>query len=137
MKKTSNYLFVYGTLLDAGNKFAAYLTNNCSFYTKGKLKGRLYDIGEYPGAVADSNSPDYVYGSIVSINNPITVLKQLDDYEGFGADQQQPNLFIREIKAIETEGGFIDCWVYLYNLPVKRLVLIESGDYLKYKDSDQ
>ncbi|SDT09783.1 Uncharacterized conserved protein YtfP, gamma-glutamylcyclotransferase (GGCT)/AIG2-like family [Mucilaginibacter mallensis] len=132
MKQTGNYLFVYGTLLNAGNSFATYLTNNCNFYGKGKLKGRLYDIGEYPGAVADSNSRSYIYGDIVLIHNP-TVLKQLDDYEGFGDDQQQPNLFIREMMEIETAEGSIDCWVYLYNLPVEGLVLIESGDYLKYR----
>ena len=133
MTQTRNYLFVYGTLLDTGNEFAAYLNNNCSFYTKGKFKGRLYDIGEYPGAVADHDSPGYVYGSIVSIRNPTTVLNQLDDYEGFGDDQQQPDLFIRELMAIETDEGLTDCWIYLYNLPVEGLVLIESGDYLQYK----
>lgn len=133
MEQTGNYLFVYGTLLDKGNEFAAYLNNNCSFYAKGKFKGRLYDIGEYPGAVADGNSPDYVYGSIVLIHNTTTVLKQLDDYEGFGDDQVQPNLFIRELMAVETDERSIDCWIYLYNLPVEGLVLIESGDYLQYK----
>jgi len=133
MEQTSNYLFVYGTLLDADNEFAIYLNNNCSFYAKGKFKGRLYDIDEYPGAIADRNSTTYVYGSIFLIHNPIPVLKQLDVYEGFGDDQQQPNLFIRELMAIETVDSYIDCWVYLYNLPVEELVLIESGDYLKYK----
>ena len=137
MEQTGSYLFVYGTLLDTGNEFAAYLNNNCSIHTKGKFKGRLYDIGEYPGAVAGNNSNGYVYGNIVLIHNPITVFKQLDDYEGFGNDQQQPNLFIRELMEIETAEDIIDCWVYLYNLPVKELVLIESGDYLEYKDLGQ
>jgi gamma-glutamylcyclotransferase (GGCT)/AIG2-like uncharacterized protein YtfP len=133
MEQASNYLFVYGTLLDSDNEFAAYLNNNCSFYAKGRFKGQLYDIGEYPGAVADSNSTHYIYGSVVLIHNPIPVLKQLDDYEGFGDNQEQPNLFVRELMQIETAEGFINCWVYLYNLPVDTLVLIESGDYLKYK----
>jgi gamma-glutamylcyclotransferase (GGCT)/AIG2-like uncharacterized protein YtfP len=133
MKQKGNYLFVYGTLLDESNEFAAYLRNNCSFCTKGKFKGRLYDIGEYPGAIADSNSTNYVYGTIVLIDNPTKVLKQLDDYEGFGDAQQQPNLFIREMLDIETDKGLVNCWVYLYNLTVDALKLIESGDYLKYK----
>jgi len=133
MEQASNYLFVYGTLLDADNEFAAYLNNNCSFYAKGKFKGWLYDIGEYPGAIADNNITSYVYGSVVLIHNPITVLKQLDDYEGFGDNQEQTNLFVRELMQIETAESFINCWVYLYNLPVDTLVLIESGDYLKYK----
>jgi gamma-glutamylcyclotransferase (GGCT)/AIG2-like uncharacterized protein YtfP len=134
MKETTNYLFVYGTLLDKRNKFSFYLNKNCRFYNNGRFKGRLYDIGEYPGAIADSNSTGYIYGSIVLINSPVKVLKQLDDYEGFSDDQQQPNLFIREILEVETENGAINCWVYLYNLPVYGLRIIESGDYLKYKN---
>jgi len=30
MEQTCNYLFVYGTLLDADNEFARYLNNNCT-----------------------------------------------------------------------------------------------------------
>jgi len=60
-------------------------------------------------------------------------LKYIDDYEGFGEDQEQPNLFIREMAQVETDIGRIDCWVYLYNLPVEGFRGIESGDYTVYK----
>jgi len=46
MKENNNYLFVYGTLLDESNEFAIYLKQNCSYYSKGKFRGRLYDLGE-------------------------------------------------------------------------------------------
>jgi gamma-glutamylcyclotransferase (GGCT)/AIG2-like uncharacterized protein YtfP len=133
MKETSNYLFVYGTLLDKRNEFSLYLNKHCRFYNNGRFKGRLYDIGEYPGAIANNNYPGYIYGSVVLINNLVKVLKQLDNYEGFGDNQQQPNLFVRELIEVETDKGFIKCWVYLYNLPLDGLRLIESGDYLEYK----
>ena len=120
-------------MLEKNNEFATYLNKNCSFYSYGKFKGRLYDIGEYPGAIADNNYTGYIYGTIVSIHNPARVLQQLDDYEGFGDDQQQPNLYVRELMAVETDKDLIKCWVYLYNLSVNGLKLIESGDYLKYK----
>ncbi len=123
-------LFVYGTLLDKQNEFGAYLNNNCSFYADGKFAGRLYGIGEYPGAITDTGASHYVYGKIFLVNNIDEVLKRLDDYEGFGPEQQQPNLFIRKLIAIETTNNMIDCWVYLYNLPVTGLRLIESGRYL-------
>jgi gamma-glutamylcyclotransferase (GGCT)/AIG2-like uncharacterized protein YtfP len=127
---TNNYLFVYGTLLDDDNEFGRYLEHNCSFYAKGRFKGRLYDIGEYPGAVAD-DSNGYVYGSIYIMNNAIETLKFLDDYEGFGEDQEQPNLFVREVIEVETNKGLINCEAYLYNLSVDGLRVIESGDYRK------
>jgi gamma-glutamylcyclotransferase (GGCT)/AIG2-like uncharacterized protein YtfP len=133
MIEKSNYLFVYGTLLDESNEFAIYLKQNCKFYDKGKLKGILYDLGEYPGAIADENYPDYVYGSIFKLNNTSEALKYLDDYEGFGEDQELPNLFIRAMVSVETGSGQMDCWVYLYNLPVAGFRLIESGDYVSYK----
>ena len=133
MEETGNYLFVYGTLLDESNEFAIYLKENCSFYRKGRFRGRLYDLGEYPGAIADENYPGYVYGSILGLKNTAEALQYLDDYEGFGEDQEWPNLFIREMAEVETDGGRIGCWVYLYNLPVEGFRVIELGDYLEYR----
>jgi len=130
---TNNYLFVYGTLLDADNEFGSYLKNNCSFYGDGRFKSKLYDVGEYPGAVADSESLSYVYGSIYLMNDAMEALTLLDDHEGFGEDQQQPNLFIRRVVEVESDNKTIDCWCYLYNLPVDNLAIISSGDYLKFK----
>jgi gamma-glutamylcyclotransferase (GGCT)/AIG2-like uncharacterized protein YtfP len=130
LKEAPSWLFVYGTLLDKQNEFGAYLNAKCSFYAEGRFKGRLYDIGEYPGAVSDANGSYYVYGKVFLINDPDNVLKQLDHYEGFGADQAQPNLFIREFIVIETDNEPVECWVYLYNLPIEGLRLIKSGKYL-------
>ena len=134
MEQTVDYLFVYGTLLDEDNEFAKHLKDNCTFHDDGRFKGRLYDIGEYPGAIADSNYHSYVYGSIFTINNITKVLKYIDDYEGYGDEQDQPNLFIRQLMGIEATNGIINCWVYLYNLPVDGFKLIESGNYLTYKN---
>ena len=131
----NNYLFVYGTLLNAGNEFAIYLKNNCSFYAKAKLKGRLYDIGEYPGVIADDQYAGYVYGSIFMMGDVVSTLKHLDYYEGFGSEQERPNLFVRGLVGIDSDKGIISCWCYLYNLPVDGLKLIESGDYSKYKNN--
>jgi gamma-glutamylcyclotransferase (GGCT)/AIG2-like uncharacterized protein YtfP len=133
MKENSNYLFVYGTLLDESNEFAIYLKQNCSYYSKGRFRGRLYDLGEYPGAIADENYPAFVYGSIFKLKNAIEALKYLDDYESFGEDQEQPNLFFREMAKVETDNGRINCWVYLYNLPIEGFRVIESGNYAEYR----
>ena len=123
------YLFVYGTLLDKQNEFGAYLNDNCTFYTNGKMPGKLYDLGEYPGAVLTSEENRYVYGKIYQLNNLEKTLEILDDYEGFGLEQEQPNLFMRELTDIETSPGKIVCWVYLYNLPVDGFIQVESGIY--------
>jgi gamma-glutamylcyclotransferase (GGCT)/AIG2-like uncharacterized protein YtfP len=132
MDERPDYLFVYGSLLNDDNEFAVYLKQNCTFYNKGKFEGKLYNIGLYPGAIAYTGYGQYVYGSIFLVDNPKITFAVLDEYEGFGADEPYPNEFIRQLIKIEIENGKkIDCWVYLYNLPVEEFPLIASGNYLK------
>jgi gamma-glutamylcyclotransferase (GGCT)/AIG2-like uncharacterized protein YtfP len=124
-------LFVYGTLLNSDNEFAAYLSSNSTLFSTGRFKGKLYDIGDFPGAIAD-NTDQYVMGSICKLNHPEQVLKTLDVYEGYGPGQPQPYLFTRELLPIETPNGTVNCWIYLYNLSVEGRVLISSGNYPDY-----
>lgn len=132
MDKNDSYLFVYGSLLDDSNEFAVYLKQNCTFYNKGKFEGKLYDMGLYPGAIVSAGSGEYVFGSIFFVNDPRFAFKVLDDYEGFGPYQSYPNLFTRQLVSIKTADSNVDCWTYLYNLPVIGLPQIISGDYLAY-----
>jgi gamma-glutamylcyclotransferase (GGCT)/AIG2-like uncharacterized protein YtfP len=129
MSRRCPYLFVYGTLLDKQNEFGAYLNDNCTFYADGKMPGKLYDLGEYPGAILTREENKFVHGKIYQLNNPEKVFKILDDYEGFGPKQEQPNLFVRELIDVEISPGKIVCWVYLYNLSIGGFRLIDSGVY--------
>jgi len=129
MKHSCPYLFVYGTLLDKQNEFGAYLNDNCTFYADGRMPGKLFDLGEYPGAIFTREENRFVHGKIYRLNNPPKKLEVLDDYEGYGPGQAQPNLFVRELTDIEISTGKIACWVYLYNLPVEGCRLIDSGVY--------
>lgn len=130
---TPQYLFIYGTLLQAGNEFASYLQKNTSLYSKGKFEGSLYDIGDFPGAVAHASGKLFIYGSVVLLND-VAVLKNIDVYEGYGPKQPKPYLYIRKRIIAETDKGSVKCWVYLYNLPVTGLHQIISGDYISYKN---
>ena len=130
MNEVSHYLFVYGTLLDDSNPYGAFLKDNSRFCQEGRFRGALYNIGNYPGAVFLPASETFVHGSIFLIDDPKTILKELDDYEGFGEDFAEPNEFIRELIEVETENSAIHCWVYLYNQPVDGFPVIESGRYL-------
>ena len=127
----NDLLFVYGSLLDDNNEFGNYLMHNASFVGPALFKGRLYDCGEYPGAVVDNNGYN-TKGSIYQLRDATTTLTILDDYEGFGAEHEQPNLFIRKTITVTTDIKTVECWIYLYNLPVEGLTEITSGDYLAY-----
>jgi len=133
MKSICPHLFVYGTLLHGDNSYGDYLQQNCTLLKTGKFRGKLYDMGEYPGAILNENENDnqYVYGSIYLMDEPEKLLAFIDDYEGFGENQEQPNLFLRQLTSIETNTGTMECWVYLYNLSVTNLPQIPSGRYLK------
>ena len=71
MSKTNPHLFVYGTLLQKSNQYGAYLQKHCTFLQQGKFNGRLYDAGEYPGAVISANTGEFVFGSIYLMDIPV------------------------------------------------------------------
>ena len=129
---TSSYLFVYGTLLSEGNEFAVFLMENSIFYGNGKFKGKLFDIGEYPGAISRPGCEYYVYGQVFMMYKPETILRRLDDYEGFGKDQPEPNEFVRQLIEVETDDQPLKCWIYIYDLPIDGLWQIRQGNYLEY-----
>ena len=127
----NDLLFVYGSLLDGDNEFGNYLTHNANFVATAIFKGRMYDCGEYPGALEDINGYD-IKGSVYQLKDPITCLAILDDYEGFGIEQEQPNLFVRKLISVTCNNKNVECWIYLYNLPLEDLTEIKSGDYIQY-----
>lgn len=126
----THLLFVYGTLLQKDNQFGVYLKKHCIFLSSGKIKGRLYDIGEYPGLLLDTDGY-FIHGSIYSIDSE-EVLHALDAYEGVGPDEEQPNLYLRMNCPVVTNNGESDAWVYVYNLPIEGLPEIPLGNYLEY-----
>jgi gamma-glutamylcyclotransferase (GGCT)/AIG2-like uncharacterized protein YtfP len=129
MESDCKYLFVYGSLLDSDNEFGTYLKNHSSFLIKGSFPGLLYDMSEYPGAIYKAGITNRIYGDIVLLNDKPSILQMIDEYEGYGKDEQQPNLFVRGIVPVDTASGTINCWVYLYNLSVDGYVQIASGRY--------
>lgn len=130
MESDCKYLFVYGTLLSHNNGYASLLKNNSRFIAEGSLSGLLFDIGEYPGALYNPAATERIYGDVLLLNNGTDVLTSLDDYEGYGHNQSQPNEFIRSVLPVYTTLGIINCQVYLYNLPVTGYRQITSGRYI-------
>ncbi|MFH4968903.1 gamma-glutamylcyclotransferase family protein [Gaetbulibacter sp. M240] len=131
----SAYLFVYGSLLKGqNNKMADLLSIYSEFLGEGFFNGKLYLVSWFPGAVLSDNSSDKVYGHIFKLNNESKVLSVLDDYEGFGPGYDEPYLFRRELNTVNLkQGSQVESWVYLYNLPVRKLQRIPDGNYLNFK----
>jgi gamma-glutamylcyclotransferase (GGCT)/AIG2-like uncharacterized protein YtfP len=124
-------LFIYGTLLDGDNNFSMLLKSNSEFLSPGKIKGRLYHLGNYPAAVADPCATGYVYGEVYRLVCPELILPVLDAYEGIHPDEPALNEYRRERCDIDLGGQMLKCWVYLLNTGEDGLSIIPSGRWIK------
>lgn len=120
-------LSVYGTLLDPKNQVAKFLQSNAEFYADGYFRGKLYNLGEYPGAVESNNPEDKVYGSVFALEKPETVLSMLDEYEEIGDQFAEPNEFIRtKTEIVVGKNEKLLCWIYLYSRSTENLSPIKT-----------
>src|SRR5690242_2859346 len=131
-----NQLFVYGSLRSGFHHPAfEYISRHFLFVNNGKIKGVVYDIGAYPGAVKTTNE-SFIIGEVYAIKTEDEfnwVIAQLDDYEGVDAEEGETPLF----KRVLTEVFFNDdektnAWVYWFNGDVTGKHVIASGDTLQY-----
>ena len=129
------FLFVYGTLRDPQNQVAQFLNSNAEFYNDGYFHGKLFDLGDYPGAVESEKSEDKVFGTIFQIRNPEIVFPVLDEYEEVGDKFSTPNEYTRKkIKVFTNCNEAKICHVYLYNHPVDSGRQIVSGTFTPEAD---
>ena len=131
-KSTPDHLFVYGTLrLGSSNPHAAFLHECCTHAGQGTITGRLYRIGYYPGIVLDAGGVQ-VLGDVFALPSDeqrAGLLQQLDHYEGVDRSEADAE-YLRKPVMVNTAGGPVHCWVYLYNHPVTGKSEIPSGDFL-------
>lgn len=136
MAEHADYLMVYGTLRPSfTNPFAQYLHRCCRYVGEGSFPGLLFDLGAYPGAIYRPDQTGFVWGSVFALNSlSATVLPRLDEYEGVGVGFDWPTEYVRTVIPVHCNGETLSCWVYLYNLPVGGLPVIQSGNYLNPSD---
>lgn len=129
----SDYLFVYGSLLpgEAG-------ANNVSVVQQllrlgpAYARGRLYDLGEYAGAILDAAADTEIAGEVFELPADPAVLAALDAYEGYDPAGPKDCLFVRLQTPVRLpDGRKINSWIYAYNRQPGRAPLIADGDYRK------
>lgn len=98
------------------------------------IRGKMYDIGRYPGAVRGADEePGSIIGEVLKITHPKKVLRILDQYEGFDPEMPERSEYRRELIAVQLPNGKeVMAWVYWYNLPVAGKRRIRNNDYLDY-----
>lgn len=113
----SSYLFTYGTLHpDRAPREIAAAVALLEPVERGFVRGALYDLGEYPGAVLDATSEERISGTVFRLPDDAKILRQFDRYEGFAPNAPQSSLFLRVLHAVELESGrTLECWIYVLN----------------------
>ena len=87
------------------------------------MRGRLYRLESYPGAVSSNTDGEWVHGELYWIEDPRWILPALDNYEGSSFERVK-------VEVERDSGERVDAWVYLYRgtPPGTRIC---SGDWLR------
>src|SRR5688572_25708291 len=93
------HLFVYGSLRSGFRSPAyEYISRFFNLLGEAKVRGKLYDMGEYPAAVP-CNEDAFIIGELYVIKNEPEfswAIGQLDDYEGVNVEAGESRLYRRE-----------------------------------------
>lgn len=127
----TEYLFVYGTLRPArASAEGSRLLKRLRRVGQARVPGRLYDLGEFPGAVLDDSARTSISGELFALPNDGSILNALDEYEEFNGDDGRKSLFVRTKANVEVpDGRQIESWIYVYNRDPGNAPIITSGDY--------
>jgi gamma-glutamylcyclotransferase (GGCT)/AIG2-like uncharacterized protein YtfP len=131
-----NYqLFVYGTLRSGLHHPAYdYISNKFILAGEAKVKGKLYDMGDYPAALP-THDEFYIIGELYQLKEDQDfswAIAQIDDYEGINPEPGESALYRREITTVYAGNQITNAWIYWYNNDVSGKPIIESGDVLQY-----
>lgn len=123
-------LFVYGTLRRGFDLNPLLKKSGARFMAKGRIRARLFDLGEYPGAVRAITAADFVEGELYLLTSPSRQLKILDEEEEFDSRHPKTSLFRRCLVHVMLEDGS-ECraWAYFFNRSIRNAKRVPRGDY--------
>ena len=121
LARRDSLLFVYGTLRPFVDiEMAKWLRGAARYVGAATTRGRLYDLGAYPGMRLARGCHERVVGDIYRVTNP-RVFRVLDRYE---------REFVRARCVVKLERGTCGvAWAYRYRHAVVGARRIASGDY--------
>ena len=131
----TDYLFIYGTLMPSeADDEIAHVVKRLRRIGTAYVRGRLYNLGEYPGAVIDHSANTSIHGELVELPADKTTLDALDRYEEFYPSRPQESLFVRKkVKIRLANGRKVEGWMYVYNRNPGNAPVIKGGNYSRSK----
>jgi gamma-glutamylcyclotransferase (GGCT)/AIG2-like uncharacterized protein YtfP len=135
MLKHNPYLFVYGSLRQGFNHPAyTYITQFFTLIGTAKVKGIMYDLGDYP-AVVPTLSENYIVGELYEIKNENELdwaMAQLDDYEGVVMEAGETPEYVRGLTTVYMHNDTVIANIYWRNGDVANYPVVASGDIFEY-----
>lgn len=120
-------VFAYGTLM-TGQSRRSWL-GAAILEGRGRIRGSLYDFGEYPGLVLDDGG--WVSGELYRVPDLAARLPILDREEWCDPTDEARSLYVRRRVPVRVgDGPPREAWVYVYHGPPGRGPRIPSGDWL-------
>jgi gamma-glutamylcyclotransferase (GGCT)/AIG2-like uncharacterized protein YtfP len=114
-----------------------YIKDHFDFVGNARVRGLLYDLGEYPAGVPTMDEK-FIVGELYSIRNIDEfswVIGQLDDYEGIVVEPGEAAMYRRALATIYVNNRPTQAWIYWYNGEVAGKPVITSGDVIKFLQS--
>ena len=115
--ESAELLFAYGTLM-RGYARHRVLASAATFVGAGRVRGRLLDLGRYPGLVDGAGN---IRGEIYRLDDP-ELLAVLDREEGYNFDRRRATITL-------ASGRRARAWVYRYRGHQENAVVIPDGNY--------
>ena len=135
MEPVHQQLFVYGSLRSGFNHPAyAYISTHFTLVGSAKVKGKLYDLGEYPAALPTEDE-HYIIGELYQLKEEQEfswAIAQIDDYEGINPEPGEAALYKRALTTVYINGQTTTALIYWYSNDIEGKPLIASGDVLEY-----
>ena len=135
MENDITQIFVYGSLR-SGFKHPAYdyISKYFSLVNEAKVRGCLYDMGNYPAA-APCEDESFIVGELYELKDTSEfswAIEQLDDYEGVNPEEGETPMYRRELVTVYYNGMSTTTWIYWFNADVTGQPVIASGDVLQF-----
>lgn len=121
-------LVLYGSLRRGQPAFRRFgLHRNLRYLGPCLVRGTLYDLGPYPGFVADGRQP--IHGDLFEVGDP-ALLRRLDEFEDCRPEDPSASLYLRRPIALYRPAG--KAWIYVYNRSPGAAPVVASGDWLAH-----
>lgn len=107
-------MFVYGSLRHGRSLHGWLRRGGVRFLGVGRMRGRWYDLGAYPGGVESGSTVEWIEGELYALREPARQLPQLDALEEFFPEKPRRSLFVRQLREVRLlSGRKVQAWAYL------------------------